>query len=174
MRLAFQIPHRLYWIHNFLNDEQYKRIHNAAHKEKKKHGYLKASKLWEGQLLSNIRSPDRSPIDPIFFSFYETLLRHNPIFPIQGSINYTVHRWNYGTGINWHTDGKHKIGLTYFLNRRWNSQWGGEFMFKTDSTCGYLPVVGNSVVIVQFPCLHKVNPILSPIVPRLTIQSFVH
>ena len=36
MRLAFQIPHRLYWIHNFLNDEQYKRIHNAAHKEKKK------------------------------------------------------------------------------------------------------------------------------------------
>ena len=173
MRLAFQIPDKLYWIHNFLSDSQYARIHKAVHKERKQLRYQSSMGVWDTNLITSLRPPDRLPVDNLYFNFYETLLRHNLIFPIQGKLTYTIHNMKFGSGINWHSDEGYKYGLTYYLNRRWAGQWGGEFMFKTDSECGYLPIVGNSLVIVKAPCEHKVNPVLSPIVPRITIQSFV-
>tara|TARA_R110002020_G_scaffold456715_1_gene673325 strand:+ start:2014 stop:2538 length:525 start_codon:yes stop_codon:yes gene_type:complete len=173
MRLAFQIPGKLYWIHNFLSDSQYARIHRAVHKERKQLKYHSAMGVWDKVLITNLRPPDRILVDNIFFTFYETLLRHNPIFPIEGKLKYVIHNMKFGSGINWHDDGSYTYGLTYYLNRRWAGQWGGEFMFRTGSQCGYLPVVGNSLVIVKAPCEHKVNPVLSSIVPRITIQSFV-
>jgi Rps23 Pro-64 3,4-dihydroxylase Tpa1-like proline 4-hydroxylase len=46
-------------------------------------------------------------------------------------------------------------------------------MFKYNGNHGYLPVVGNSLVIIKTPMQHKVNPVLSPIISRLSIQSFI-
>jgi Rps23 Pro-64 3,4-dihydroxylase Tpa1-like proline 4-hydroxylase len=77
------------------------------------------------------------------------------------------------SGINWHEDGHVGYGVTYYINKRWNPNWGGEFMFKYNGNHGYLPVVGNSLVVIKTPMLHKVNPVLSPIIPRLSIQSFI-
>ena len=173
MRLAFQIPGQLYWIHNFLSDSQYARIHKAVHRERKQLKYSSSKGVWSNVLINNLRPPDRLPVDSIYFSFYETLLRHNPIYPIDGKIIYIIHNMKFGSGINFHNDNTFKYGLTYYLNRRWSAQWGGELMFRTKSQCGYLPVVGNSLVIVKSPLEHKVNPVLSSIVPRITIQSFV-
>ena len=77
------------------------------------------------------------------------------------------------SGINWHDDGQWKYGATYYLNNRWHKQWGGEFMFTDSNGHGFLPVVGNSLVIVKAPLPHKVNPVLSPILPRLSVQIFM-
>ena len=46
-------------------------------------------------------------------------------------------------------------------------------MFKDNNQHGFIPVRGNSVIIVKQSCMHKVNQVLSPTVPRITIQSFV-
>lgn len=78
------------------------------------------------------------------------------------------------SGINWHSDSHVDYGVTYYINKRWNSNWGGEFMFKHNNNYGYLPVVGNSLVIIKTPMHHKVNPVLSSIIPRFTIQSFIN
>tara|TARA_R100000008_G_C3558413_1_gene154562 strand:- start:457 stop:996 length:540 start_codon:yes stop_codon:yes gene_type:complete len=174
MRLAFQIPDKIWWIHNFLTHDQYKRIHNTVHKERKKLRYQSSFGVWQDDLSDNLKPIDRVTVDPLFFNFYQTLLHHNPIMPIpMGKATFVVHNMKKGSGINWHDDGHCFYGVTYYLNRRWSSQWGGEFMFRDKTQCGYLPVVGNSLVIVKSPFEHKVNPILSPIVPRVSIQSFI-
>jgi Rps23 Pro-64 3,4-dihydroxylase Tpa1-like proline 4-hydroxylase len=76
-------------------------------------------------------------------------------------------------GINWHADSHVSYGVTYYINKRWNPDWGGEFMFKADGNHGYLPVVSNSLVIIKTPMFHKVNPVLSSFIPRISIQSFI-
>ena len=38
---------------------------------------------------------------------------------------------------------------------------------------GYIPFVGNSLVLIKTPLLHKVNTVLSPVLPRLSIQMFI-
>ena len=46
-------------------------------------------------------------------------------------------------------------------------------MFTDDNGHGWIPPVGNSLVIIKSPLTHKVNPVLSPIVPRITVQIFM-
>jgi Rps23 Pro-64 3,4-dihydroxylase Tpa1-like proline 4-hydroxylase len=43
------------------------------------------------------------------------------------------------SGINWHEDPSSTYGITYYVNKRWNPDWGGEFMFKHNGNHGYLP-----------------------------------
>ena len=38
---------------------------------------------------------------------------------------------------------------------------------------GFIPLVGNSIVIIKAPLAHKVTPVMKPRVPRKTIQIFV-
>ena len=173
MKLAYHIPNKLYWIHDFLPYEQYKRIHSAIHKERKKLSYISTKGTWEPVLHKNLRPIEHVVVDNKYFSFYETFLRHNPIHPIDGEIPFLIYKWGHGAGINWHGDANHTYGITYYINRRWNQHWGGEFMFKDNNQHGFIPVRGNSVIIVKNSCEHKVNPVLSPIVPRLTIQIFI-
>ena len=85
----------------------------------------------------------------------------------------TIHYLEKGTGINWHDDGSWKYGATYYLNNKWHKQWGGEFMFTDANGHGFLPVVGNSLVIVKSPIAHKVNPVLSSLMPRISVQLFM-
>ena len=78
-----------------------------------------------------------------------------------------------GAGINWHNDGNWTYGATYYINNKWNNQFGGELMFNAENGHGYIPVVGNSLIIIKSPLQHKVNPVLSPIVPRVSVQMFL-
>ena len=82
-------------------------------------------------------------------------------------INSNIHYMEKGAGINWHNDASWKYGATYYLNNRWNQNWGGEFMFTSKNGHGYIPIVGNSLVIIKSPLEHKVNPVLSPLIPKL-------
>ena len=78
------------------------------------------------------------------------------------------------SGINWHDDGGHEYGITYYINRRWNPAFGGEFLFMDKNANGFIPLVGNSLVIVKAPFKHKVTPVMNPLVPRKTIQIFIN
>ena len=83
-----------------------------------------------------------------------------------------IHSMGDGTGINWHDDYNHNYGITYYVNHRWNLKFGGEFLFRDEYSNGFIPLVGNSIVIVKAPFQHKVVPVMKPLVPRKTIQIF--
>ena len=84
-----------------------------------------------------------------------------------------IHSMNDGSGINWHNDAIYSYGITFYINRRWNLKFGGEFLFTSENANGFIPLVGNSLVIVKSPFKHKVNPVLSPVMPRISVQIFM-
>ena len=179
MKLRYSIPGKLWWIHNFLDYKSYKTIHNSIIKKRNllKSGAVSADNFWQDILTSNINGPDVTNIKNYLpFEKLKILVANNPFHRMEdvGSYFHTmIYSWKKGSGINWHNDVGHKYGATYYLNSRWNEQWGGEFMFKGDSGSGFLPFVGNSLIIVKAPFQHKVNPVTSPIIPRITVQMFV-
>ncbi len=46
-------------------------------------------------------------------------------------------------------------------------------MFADTGGNSFIPVLGNSLVIVKAPIAHKVNPVLSPLIPRISVQMFM-
>jgi len=177
MKLAYSIPNKLLYIHNFLDYTFYKDIHNSIIKDRKLLKLNSAKDTWQKILIKNINPPDVTNIHNYPpFEKLKILIQHNPYFKIKKPINNfssMIYFWKKGAGINWHNDGRWKYGATYYINHKWNDQWGGEFMFHDENNFGFFPVVGNSLVVVKAPFMHKVNPIISPIVPRISIQMFI-
>lgn len=173
MKLVYNFKDKLYWIQNFLPYNHYKRIHDEVFKERKKLNYRSVKGEWDKNLTKFIGYPEKIEIDRKYFQFSETLIKHLPYVDVKGEFSYIVHKMTKSTGIEWHGDYGHKFGITYYINRRWNKDWGGELMFQDENDFGYIPVVGNSLLIVRTPVAHKVNPVLSPTIPRYTIQAFV-
>lgn len=178
MKLVYNLEDKLFYIQNFLPNHEYKRIHNEVFKQYKKLEYLEeASKSWKKSLLNNLETPKIVEINETYFKFYKTLILHQPFIKIKKNFNenleFMIHTMKKNSGINWHEDSHVEYGITYYLNKRWNRNWGGEFMFTYNRQNGYIPVVGNSLIIVKTPLLHKVNSVLINHIPRITIQNFL-
>lgn len=176
MKLSYSIPGKIWWITNFLDQKMYKGIHDAVIKERKKINLSTSKGIWDNRLINNIVPPLRTEVSKYLpFEQLKILVKHNAFFQIKDSkeLSTTIHYMEKNSGINWHDDNKWKYGATYYLNHRWCKQWGGEFMFTHKEGHGWIPPVGNSLVIVKAPIEHKVNPVLSPIMPRMTVQIFM-
>ena len=176
MKLSYSIPGKVWWITNFLDYNLYKGIHDAIIKEREKINLHSAKDVWSNDLINNIEPPMRVGVGSYQpFEHLKTLVRHNAYFQLKNikEMPTTIHYMKKGSGINWHDDHGWKYGATYYINRRWSKQWGGEFMFTDDNGHGWIPPVGNSLVIIKSPLRHKVNPVLSPIMPRISVQLFM-
>jgi len=176
MKLMYSIPGKMWWINNFLDHKTYKSIHNAIFKERKKLNLHSVEGKWDKNIIGNNIPPLRIGIDNYKpFEILKTLIKHNIYFKIEDveKITSTIHYMKKETGISWHLDSGWKYGASYYINHKWNSHWGGEFMFTYNKNHGFIPVVGNSLVIVKPPIEHKVNPILSPVIPRISVQMFM-
>jgi hypothetical protein len=177
MKLVYNLENKLFYIQNFLPNHEYKRLHNEIFKEVKKLELLeKASISWPKDLLNNLETPKKVKINENYFKFYKTLLLHQPFIKIKTfneSLNFWIHIIGKNSGINWHEDSHAEYGVTYYLNKRWNKNWGGEFMFTHEGQNGYIPVTGNSLVIIKTPLQHKVNTVLTNHISRITIQNFI-
>ena len=46
-------------------------------------------------------------------------------------------------------------------------------MFTDKEANGFIPLVGNSIVIIKAPFDHKVTPVMNPLIPRKSIQIFI-
>tara|TARA_R100000988_G_C3982888_1_gene157987 strand:- start:208 stop:741 length:534 start_codon:yes stop_codon:yes gene_type:complete len=176
MKLAYCIPGKLWWVTDFLDEDIYKGIHDAIIKQRKQLNLQSVINHWPHQLTQNLKAPDR--VDVSQYEPFEDLkkqVRTNQWFnlPVLEKMFTTIHHMKKDSGINWHNDGSWKYGATYYINRRWNIHWGGEFMFATGDAHGFLPITGNSLVMVKAPLDHKVNPVLSPIMPRISVQMFM-
>jgi Rps23 Pro-64 3,4-dihydroxylase Tpa1-like proline 4-hydroxylase len=177
MKLIYLIPDKLYYIQNFLDYPTYKKLHYDVFKS----NLIKlksTKKLWsEGLKYGYKNFVEKTHLDTKYkpLQKIKILLENNPFHKIKIT-NYEplIHSMKDGSGINWHNDHKHIYGITYYINRRWNTKFGGEFLFQDKSSNGFIPLVGNSVVIIKSPIEHKVTPIMKPTVPRKTIQIFVN
>ena len=180
MRLSYSIPGKIWWIHDFLDREVYKGIHNAIIRERDNLKLTDVKSAWSSFLYNNMQPPKR--VEVIYnyppFEILKDNLRTNPycLLPDLKHMTTTIHYLEKGTGINWHdlmAAGRMVQLIT--LNHKWHKQWGGEFMFTDANGHGFLPVVGNrkSLVIVKAPIPHKVNPVLSPLMPRISVQLFM-
>ena len=176
MKLIYQIPDKLYYIQNFLDYPTYKKLHYDVFRSKDIYLDL-ASKHWNENLLEGFKkSPERSDLIPEYgpLKKLNILLNTNPFHKVNQPIKrFILHSMKNNSGINWHDDYNHKYGITYYINRRWNPKFGGEFLFQDKNNNGFIPLVGNSVVIVKAPFNHKVTPVMKPIVPRKSIQIFI-
>ena len=176
MKLIYSIPEKLYYIQKFLDYSTYKGIHDAIFKERKSINLHTSKGLWAEELINNINPPKRVGVQNYPpFEKLKTLTHHNQFYQLKDfkSITSNIHYMEKGAGINWHNDGNWTYGATYYINNKWNTQFGGELMFKSENNHGFIPVVGNSLVIIKAPLEHKVNPVLSPIIPRVSIQMFI-
>jgi hypothetical protein len=177
MKLIYSIPNKLYYIQNFLDYPTYKKIHYDVFRSRLIE-LESAKKQWDKGLLEGYtKSPERAdliskygPLEKI-----KVLLQNNLFHKVKfKNFNPLIHSMDNDSGINWHDDGTHEYGITYYINRRWNCKFGGEFLFKDKNANGFIPLVGNSLVIVKTPLEHKVTPVMKPLVPRKTIQIFIN
>lgn len=176
MKLAYNIPGKLWWIHNFLPYPLYKGIHDAILKERKDIKFKDTTEFWKKYLYKDLVPPVTAlTVGYPPFERLKTLIKHNQYFdcPKLNHMSTTIHFLKKGSGINWHNDGNWTYGASYYINHSWNKNWGGEFMFNDQNGFGFLPVIGNSIIIVKTPLDHKVNNIISPIMPRVSIQLFM-
>tara|TARA_R100001509_G_scaffold20165_1_gene10440 strand:+ start:181 stop:714 length:534 start_codon:yes stop_codon:yes gene_type:complete len=176
MKLSYSIPGKVWWITNFLDYPMYKGMHDAIIKERKKINLHSTKGIWEESLIGYNKPLFRSEVSNYQpFEHLKTLIRHNPYFQLSNldHMSTTIHFMKKFAGINWHIDSAWVYAATYYINHKWHKQWGGEFMFNDNNGHGWIPPVGNSLVIIKTPLAHKVNPVLSPIIPRISIQLFM-
>ena len=176
MKLIYSIPGKLYYIQDFLDYPTYKKIHYDTFRGKKID--LKSTeKEWQKELKYGHTSFVKdTPLDINYgpLKKIKILLENNSFHKVKIK-NYIpqIFSMKDGSGINWHNDTGHDYGITYYINRRWNMKFGGEFLFSNEFSNGFIPLVGNSIVILKTPLEHKVSPVQQPTVPRKTIQIFV-
>jgi len=178
MNLSLHVPNKIWYINNFLDYQNYKNIHYFVTRNKKKLNIHDAKKFWEKKLYKNIEAPSRGFIDinldSTLFQKFKFLLNYNPYCNLNGyAKGFAVHYMSKGSGINWHNDGNWKYGITYYINNKWDDQWGGELIYKDKEINGFIKPTKNSLLILKSPIEHKVVPVLSKRVPRITIQMFL-
>tara|TARA_S200002703_G_scaffold66961_1_gene58116 strand:+ start:323 stop:856 length:534 start_codon:yes stop_codon:yes gene_type:complete len=176
MELGFSIPGKLWWIKNFLSYDMYKGIHNSVIKDRKRIELETSKGTWPKDLIRYSKPPlIKNRVNSVALEQLLTLIKHNAFYQLDEikSHNFNVHYLEKDAGIDWHNDGGTKYGATYYLNNKWNKNWGGEFMFTDKDGHGWIPPVGNSLMLVKNPLEHKVNPVLTTTVPRISIQIFI-
>mgnify|MGYP003117956661 FL=1 len=181
MNLRLHIPGKIWWINNFLDYSTYKTIHDSIIKDRNKIKLHSTENDWHKFLYENIQPPLKSDImlnKPLTYKPFQkllTLVKHNPFFKPDDvkKNNFVIHYMKKGAGINWHDDNNWKYGITYYVNKRWNRQWGGELMFSHEEGSGYIPIIGNSLLIVRSPIQHKVVPVVTDVMPRISVQIFM-
>lgn len=77
-----------------------------------------------------------------------------------------------GAYIPWHNDSKWSFGMTVYLNKNWDRDFGGYFAFAHDNQIRCLPPEYNNAIFVSTPLEHCVFQIAPDAPPRTTIQIF--
>tara|TARA_R110002124_G_scaffold276763_1_gene447691 strand:- start:204 stop:746 length:543 start_codon:yes stop_codon:yes gene_type:complete len=176
MNLVYSIPDKLYYFENFLDYPTYKKLHYDVFKSNLI-SLKSVKKDWDKKLTYGhynfTQKTDLDKNNPLLIKL-KILIKTNRFHKINyNNFNFVLHSMEDGAGINWHDDNSHEYGITYYINRRWNSKFGGELLFTHETANGFVPLTGNSLLVIKAPLLHKVVTVTKPIVPRKTIQIFV-
>lgn len=83
--------------------------------------------------------------------------------------------WTKGSWINWHNDGHSKQAITVYLNREWNYNDGGLFVWREPTTqeLKITEPLFNTLVYNEGAIDHGTTPVTSSDQLRITLQGFV-
>ena len=96
------------------------------------------------------------------------------LLPDTEEVWFSYHHWHKLSGIAKHNDGNHRWGATLYLNKHWDINWGGTFLWEeSEDDWRALNPTSRTLVINTKQQLHMVTPV-SPFAPmdRFTIQMF--
>ena len=185
MNLAFNFKNRLFWIHNFLPKHLYQKMYMDLIKNRNKLGFKKTSVNWrtykeEVDNMSESLCQDKVSSKKLdrYLKEYHILLKHQPFVNLM-PLDFESHirKYKYNQHLTWHKDedekNERKYAATFYFNKTWNENWGAELMFKSEEGSGFIPVVGNSVVIIKTGLKHKANPNLKKTHPRFSVQTWI-
>ena len=181
MNLAFNFKNKLFWIQNFLPQNLYKQMYVDFIKNRNKLDFEKTKVNWPtfkeevNDSSYSFKQLEDNQLE--YFNKYHTFLRHQKFLDLmKHSFSSHVRKYKYGQHLTWHHDeaNDRKYAATFYFNKTWNESWGGELMFKSEEGSGFIPVVGNSVVIIKTGLEHKANPNLKKTHPRLSIQTWIN
>tara|TARA_R100000963_G_C4601009_1_gene74705 strand:- start:114 stop:689 length:576 start_codon:yes stop_codon:yes gene_type:complete len=186
MNLAFKFNDDLFWIHNFLPRDVYTEMYRSLIRLRNNDSFKESAYNWntfkeEEENRSYSVNQDRINNMP-YFTQYHILLKHNPFVDLKHKVlNSHLRKFVYGSHLAWHEDTEETdvsnntraYAATFYFNKTWGESWGGELMFKSNKGSGFIPVIGNSVVIVKTGLKHKVNAVLKKTHPRLSIQTWI-
>jgi hypothetical protein len=183
MKLTYSYKDEIFWIQNFLSNSEYKLLHSIVIKNRK----LIDEKTTLNKKLTllqdnNYNSNSKHNFNKDIIKQYEILLKHQHFVKL---INYKltshIRKYSYMESLNWHNDiffdkinnSQRKYAATYYINKNWKEQYGGELMFKDSCIKGFIQPSGNSLVIIKTGFKHKVNPIIIKNIPRFSIQTWI-
>lgn len=175
MKLVYSIPNKLYYFHNFLDYQAYKKLHYDTFRSNSI-DLKSVKKDWDKKLTyGHYNFTQNTHLDPNnkFLIKLKILLQTNPFHKVTSkNFTFVLHSMKDGAGINWHDDTGYDYGITYYINRRWSLKFGGELLFTHEAANGFIPLTGNSLLIIKPPLSHKVVNVTKPLVPRKSIQIF--
>lgn len=111
---------------------------------------------------------------PEWAGYFSYKFSHIPEFNnYKLSVGY-MHIWNKGSGIAWHDDGgENTMAATIYLNKTWNKNSGGLFLYTHNDVNGWYCPEYNDCIWFKSPLSHSVSILSSNIEePRLSIQLF--
>ena len=129
--------------------------------------------FWDECLLEGVPgvSSQRIIEGELLYKLEEAL---SPHLPKHSRATYQFYNWHKMSGISMHEDYGHMFGATLYLNKEWNPNWGGVFIWgesKDNLTNAIIPQY-NTLVINHEPMLPHLVTLISPFAPetRKTIQ----
>jgi hypothetical protein len=76
--------------------------------------------------------------------------------------------------IPWHDDGGHKAALSVYLNKNWEPDWGGFFMYEDSGKIHAIKPERNLAILQKGGLKHSVSTINSNADYRISIQCFLN
>lgn len=133
---------------------------------------LRTNRSWD----QNIRKDSNLVLTHILSTDNDLYKKINDIVKTKCQVdsikNIMFYYWTQGSHIPWHNDGCHNGGITIYLNKSWDEDWGGIFLFKDDETInGFYPKPNRSIMQVG-GIEHSVAPTTKNSDIRFTIQIF--
>lgn len=81
---------------------------------------------------------------------------------------------SYLSYIPWHEDLTHKRSMTIYLNKEWDKNWGGYFMYELENEIRAVKPTFNTGVLFTPPVLHTTTMPTIDAPLRLSLQVFVN
>ena len=185
MNLAFKFKDELFWIQNFLPKNLYKEMYSDFIKNRNKLNFQKTDVNWptykeevNDMSISYGQGEFNEEIINYLFKYHAFLKHQQYVNLIDKNFDSHLRQYNYGQHLGWHSDQvkfeKRDYAATFYFNKTWQESWGGELLFKSDLGSGFIPIVGNSVLIVKTGLRHKVCANLKKTHPRFSIQTWIN
>jgi len=129
--------------------------------------------FWPPSLLNSVVGvvSQRIVVGDILYRLKQALSSH---LPKHNDAKYQYYNWHKMSGIALHEDHGYSFGATLYLNKKWDPNWGGVFIWGEDSnnlTNAIIPQY-NTLVINTPPMKSHLVTTISPLAPesRKTIQ----